>query len=80
MTFDSVEILPTRVAGAEELIGVVPTIAASAKRFGRGEFEVERGCLSVRGCGRYCAVESTSASDGHLVLDFLKKERTDEKR
>jgi len=70
--FDS-EILRTRVAGGEELIGVVPTVAAPAERFGGGEFEVERGRLSVCGCRRYRAVESTSASDGHLVLDPPKK-------
>ena len=70
--FDS-EILRTRVAGGEELIGVVPTVAIPAERFGGGEFEVERGCLSVCGCGRYRAVESASASDGHLVLDSQKK-------
>lgn len=70
--FDS-EILRTRVAGGEELIGVVPTVAIPAERFGGGEFEVERGHLSVCGFRRYCAVESASASDGHLVLDSQKR-------
>ena len=53
----------------------MPTVAAPAERFGGGEFEVERRRLSVRGCGRYCTVESTSASDGHLVLVFFGKKK-----
>jgi len=64
-----------RVAGGEELIGVVPTVAAPAERFGGGEFEVERGRLSVCGCRRYRAIESASASDSHLVLDSQKRKK-----
>ena len=71
--------LPTRVAGGEELIGVVPTVAAPAERFGDGEFEVERGRLSVGGCRRYCALEATSASGGHFVLDLQKKKKIEGK-
>jgi hypothetical protein len=70
----------TRVAGGEQLIGVVPTVAAPAERFGEGESEVERGRLSVRGRRRYCAVEATRASGGHLVLDLQKKKTKKNKK
>jgi len=53
----------------------VPTVAAPAERFGDGEFEVERGRLSVRGCRRYCALEAACASGGYLVLDLQKKKK-----
>lgn len=57
----------TRVTGSEELIRVVPAIAAPANRFGGRKFEVEGDC-HVGGRRRYGAIEPTGASSGHCIL------------
>lgn len=58
----------TRIAGCEELFGVMPALAAPANRFGRSKLEVERGCL-VGGRGRYGAVAATCGGRSHRILD-----------